>query len=72
VAEVQVGRGGVEAELDPQLAPGGELLCQLFLDDELVAPPPDGLNSLWYQGVSRFSPAAICASLRRLLIIKGF
>ena len=41
VAEVQVRRGGVEAELDAQLAPAGAASSQLRLDDQLVGTPDE-------------------------------
>ena len=33
--EVDVGRGGVDAELDPQRAPGAELAAEVGLGDEV-------------------------------------
>ena len=46
VAEVQVGRRRIEAQLDTQLASGGELFHELFFDNQLVGAPADGLNGL--------------------------
>jgi hypothetical protein len=46
MSQVQVGRGRVEAELDPELSPARELPRELFLDDQLVGAPTDGLNGL--------------------------
>src|SRR5690606_7094585 len=44
VAEMQVGRRGIEAGLDPQRAPGAQLLAQLGLDQQLVRAAPDDLD----------------------------
>jgi hypothetical protein len=63
VAEVQVGRGGVQAELDAQLPAGRQLLLQLLLDDQLVAPPTNGLNGLLNGGHSWFERRAFFARL---------
>ena len=41
VAEVEVGGGGVQPQLDPQPAAGLELADQLLLDEKLVTPALD-------------------------------
>jgi hypothetical protein len=46
VAEVQVGRRGVEAELDAERPLLAELFCELGLANQLVGTPTDGLNGL--------------------------
>src|SRR5688572_6076388 len=46
MAEVQVGRGRIEAELHAKLAPAGELFRQLLFYDQLDRPPTDSLNGL--------------------------
>ena len=64
VAEVQVGRRGVQAEFDAQLPAGGELFLQLLLHDQLVAAPTNGLNGLLNGSHSRFEAPRFFARLR--------
>ena len=72
MAEVQIGRGGVEPQLDAQLPPGGEFLFELCLDDQLVRAPTDGLDGLLNGGHIRLPRVIALARLRRLLNKKGF
>ena len=46
VAQVQIGRGRIQAELDPELAAALKLFDELVLDYQLLAAPADSLNSL--------------------------
>src|SRR6185436_485733 len=47
VAEVQIGRGRIQAELDPELAAALKLFDELVLDYQLLAAPADSLNRLY-------------------------
>src|ERR1051326_1646144 len=46
VAEVQIGSGRVQPQLDAELAAALKLFDEFLLDDQLFATPTDGLNSL--------------------------
>src|ERR1051326_1339628 len=45
VAEVQIGSGRVQPQLDAELAAALKLFDEFLLDDHVFATPTDGLNS---------------------------
>ena len=72
VAEVQVGRGGVEAELDAQRRAARELARELLLDDQLVAAALDEREGFSDCRLAFCRAGDLVLDCRRHLNINGF